>query len=56
MQTAAAVADFRTYPKICDLAEVQVLDDQLRVQWADGRVSPFHHQWLRDNCPCAECV
>ena len=56
MQTAAAVADFRTYPKICDLAEAQVLDDQIRVRWADGRVSPFHHQWLRDNCPCSECV
>ncbi|KTB58993.1 gamma-butyrobetaine dioxygenase [Pseudomonas fluorescens] len=56
MQTAAAVADFRTYPKICDLAQVRVLDDQIRVQWADGRTSPFHHQWLRDNCPCAECV
>jgi len=26
------------------------------VQWADGRLSPFHHQWLRDNCPCSECV
>ena len=56
MQTAAVVADFRTYPTLCDLAEVHVLDDQIRVQWADGRVSPFHHQWLRDNCPCAECV
>lgn len=56
MQTAAAVADFRTYPKVCDLADTQVLDDQIRVRWADGRVSPFHHQWLRDNCPCGECV
>ena len=56
MQTAAAVADFRTYPKICDIADVRVLDDQILVHWADGRVSPFHHQWLRDNCPCAECV
>ncbi|KAF1012293.1 MAG: Gamma-butyrobetaine dioxygenase [Pseudomonas fluorescens] len=56
MQTAAAVADFRTYPLISDLADVQVLADHLRVQWADGRVSPFHHQWLRDNCPCPECV
>lgn len=37
MQTAAAVADFRTYPKICDLAGAQVRDDQIRVQWADGR-------------------
>ncbi|UOK39119.1 gamma-butyrobetaine dioxygenase [Pseudomonas palleroniana] len=56
MQTAAAVADFRTYPKICDLAQVQVQADKLLVHWADGRVSPFHHQWLRDNCPCPECV
>ena len=56
MQTAAAVADFRTYPKLCDLADAQVLDDQVRVIWADGRVSPFHHQWLRDNCPCTQCV
>ncbi|WP_248749399.1 gamma-butyrobetaine dioxygenase [Pseudomonas sp. MWU15-20650] len=56
MQTAAAVADFRTYPKTCDLADVQVLNDHIRVEWADGRISPFHHPWLRDNCPCAECV
>ena len=44
MQTAAAVAAFRTYPTISALDELQVLEDQLRVQWADGRVSPFHHQ------------
>ena len=56
MQTAAAVADFRIYPKRFDLADAQVLDDQVRVTWADGRVSPFHHQWLRDNCPCTQCV
>lgn len=56
MPTAAAVVDFRTYPLISELADARVLDDQIRVQWADGRLSPFHHQWLRDNCPCAECV
>ncbi|ARB28122.1 gamma-butyrobetaine dioxygenase [Pseudomonas tolaasii] len=56
MQNAAAVADFRTYPKISDLADARVLEDQILVHWADGRASPFHHQWLRDNCPCAECV
>ncbi|EJF73829.1 gamma-butyrobetaine dioxygenase [Pseudomonas sp. D8002] len=56
MQTAAAVADFRTYPLISDLADVQVHGDHLSVRWADGRVSPFHHQWLRDNCPCPVCV
>lgn len=26
------------------------------MQWADGRSSPYHHQWLRDNCACSECV
>ncbi|MFC6336967.1 gamma-butyrobetaine dioxygenase [Pseudomonas sp. CCM 7891] len=52
----AAVADFRTYPLISALASVELLPDQLRVQWADGRASPFHHQWLRDNCPCPLCV
>ncbi|KAA0950237.1 gamma-butyrobetaine dioxygenase [Pseudomonas sp. ANT_H14] len=56
MNTVAAVADFRTYPLISALANAQVLADQVRVQWADGRGSPFHHQWLRDNCPCPTCV
>ncbi|MEE3506949.1 MULTISPECIES: gamma-butyrobetaine dioxygenase [unclassified Pseudomonas] len=51
-----AVADFRNYPLISALTAVQPLADRLHVQWADGRLSPFHHQWLRDNCPCPECV
>ncbi|MGF6328289.1 gamma-butyrobetaine dioxygenase [Pseudomonas sp. BS3782 TE3695] len=56
MNTAAAVADFRTYPLISALTAVHILADRIQVQWADGRVSPFHHQWLRDNCPCPQCV
>ncbi|MDN3221746.1 gamma-butyrobetaine dioxygenase [Pseudomonas nunensis] len=56
MNTAAAFADFRTYPLISALTAVQTLADQVQVTWADGRVSPFHHQWLRDNCPCPLCV
>jgi gamma-butyrobetaine dioxygenase len=52
----SAFADFRSYPLISALTAVQPLADRLQVQWADGRLSPFHHQWLRDNCPCAECV
>nr|WP_314641897.1 gamma-butyrobetaine dioxygenase [uncultured Pseudomonas sp.] len=52
----AAFADFRTYPLISALSAVQTLADRIQVQWADGRVSPFHHQWLRDNCPCPQCV
>ena len=56
MNTSAAVADFRTYPLISALTAVHTLADRIHVQWADGRVSPFHHQWLRDNCPCPQCV
>ena len=56
MNTAAAFADFRTYPLISALSGVQALADRVLVTWADTRVSPFHHQWLRDNCPCPQCV
>lgn len=56
MNTAAAVADFRTYPLISALGGVQNLADRVAIEWADGRFSPFHHVWLRDNCPCEQCV
>ncbi|ROM78158.1 gamma-butyrobetaine hydroxylase [Pseudomonas brassicacearum] len=56
MKTAAAFADFRSYPLVCALDTVKPLADQVLVTWADGRASPFHHQWLRDNCPCPQCV
>jgi gamma-butyrobetaine dioxygenase len=56
MNTAVAVADFRTYPLISALGGVQGLADRVVIEWADGRVSPFHHLWLRDNCPCDQCV
>ncbi|WP_339544032.1 gamma-butyrobetaine dioxygenase [Pseudomonas sp. RA_35y_Pfl2_P32] len=56
MNTAAPIADFRRYPMISALTAVHTLADRVSVQWADGRTSPFHHPWLRDNCPCADCV
>ncbi|MHC8317357.1 gamma-butyrobetaine dioxygenase [Pseudomonas sp. LB3P31] len=56
MNTATAVADFRTYPLISALTAVHSLADRVQVIWADARISPFHHQWLRDNCPCPLCV
>ena len=56
MNTAAAFADFRTYPLISALAGVQTMADHVLVKWADHRASPFHHPWLRDNCPCPSCV
>ena len=56
MNTAVAVADFRTYPLISALGGVRGLADRVVIEWADGRVSPFHHIWLRDNCVCDQCV
>ena len=34
---------------------VQPDERSLTVDWNDGRVSRFHHIWLRDNCTCEEC-
>ncbi|NWA04690.1 gamma-butyrobetaine dioxygenase [Pseudomonas gingeri] len=56
MNTAAAFADFRSYPLISALTAVHPLADRIEVYWADGRISPYHHVWLRDNCPCPHCV
>jgi len=51
-----AIADYRTYPLISPLLSVELAPDLIEVTWADQRRSPFHHLWLRDNCPCPECV
>ncbi|KIH81233.1 gamma-butyrobetaine dioxygenase [Pseudomonas batumici] len=56
MNTAAAFADFRSYPLISALTAAHPLADRIVVYWADGRISPYHHVWLRDNCPCPQCV
>lgn len=56
MHTAAAIADFRSYPLVHALSAATPLADRVHLTWADGRISPFHHQWLRDNCPCPQCV
>lgn len=53
---AAPIADWRTYPISADLVGLDATRDSLQVAWSDGRVSPFHYQWLRDNCPCSQCV
>lgn len=53
---AAPIADWRSYPITADLAALSAAGDCLAITWSDGRVSPFHHQWLRDNCACSQCV
>jgi gamma-butyrobetaine dioxygenase len=37
------------------IARVTHTDQEVVLQWSDGRVSRFHAFWLRDNCPCARC-
>ncbi|WP_027855837.1 gamma-butyrobetaine dioxygenase [Marinobacterium jannaschii] len=31
-------------------------ESALRIVWDDGRRSEYHYLWLRDNCPCHECI
>lgn len=51
-----AIADYRTFPLISPLASAASFAGGVSVTWADGRISPFHNLWLRDNCPCGDCV
>ncbi|WP_116473933.1 gamma-butyrobetaine dioxygenase [Zobellella maritima] len=30
--------------------------ESLRLVWDDGHESEYHYLWLRDNCPCPDCV
>ena len=48
--------DFDVYPVRHDLASVTSGDTGIHITWSDGWESWFHFLWLRDNCPCAECV
>jgi gamma-butyrobetaine dioxygenase len=50
------VADWRIFPASAKVSVVDTEAVMVRVTWDDGRVSRFHVMWLRDNCPCTECV
>lgn len=50
------VADWRSFPFTVALSGASVAADHVSVAWADGRVSPCHFFWLRDSCPCTDCV
>lgn len=52
----AVIADWRRFQITEKVDVVTLSDDAVVVEWSDGRRSPFHFQWLRDNCPCASCV
>jgi len=49
-------ADWRTFDSIHRIQAVKVLTDSLETTWDDDRISHYHFLWLRDNCPCPECV
>ena len=55
----ATTPDFDTYPRpvhVVGATRVAASDPFLAVGWSDGTRSRFHDIWLRDNCPCADCV
>jgi len=52
----SAIADFSTYKVISPIRSALGDDTQVTVLWMDGRTSPYHLLWLRDNCPCPRCV
>lgn len=52
----AVIADWRRFQTTETVAVTTLSDNAVVVGWSDGRRSPFHFQWLRDNCPCPGCV
>ncbi|MBA1259141.1 gamma-butyrobetaine dioxygenase [Pseudomonas oryzihabitans] len=52
----SAIADFSTYKVISPIGSARGDDTDVTVHWLDGRTSPYHLLWLRDNCPCSRCV
>jgi gamma-butyrobetaine dioxygenase len=49
------MSDLACYRTEHALRALETRDDALHLVWDDGRHSTFDAQWLRDNCPCAEC-
>lgn len=52
----SAIPDFSTYAVISPIGSARWDGAQVTVEWRDGRHSPYHLLWLRDNCPCPHCV
>lgn len=52
----AVIADWRRFPVRETVSGGAIAPETITVTWSDGRVSPFHFPWLRDNCACTECV
>jgi gamma-butyrobetaine dioxygenase len=52
----ASTADFDSYLATSELIDVELAPRWVVARWRDGFSARFHHLWLRDNCPCSECV
>lgn len=52
----APIPDFDVYPVTHAATAATPWACGAEVTWSDGHVSRFHGLWLRDNCPCPECV
>ena len=48
--------DFEIYSNQDQINAAVPCETGVQVTWQDGHVSRFHNLWLRDNCPCAECI
>ena len=49
-------ADFVDYPILHHVQNAEADHEAVAVTWSDGHLSRYHHLWLRDNCPCGECI
>ena len=56
MPQQPAQADFVDYPILHHIQNLQPDREAIEVTWSDGHLSRYHHLWLRDNCPCSDCV
>lgn len=52
----AVTPDFEMYPRQPGVRTARNSARWIDVEWADGHSGRFHHVWLRDNCPCSDCV
>jgi gamma-butyrobetaine dioxygenase len=49
------VQDWRVFATDHSLASVTLSDETAIVTWNDGRRTPLHRFFLRDNCTCSQC-
>jgi gamma-butyrobetaine dioxygenase len=55
-EAPAMIADWRRFSCPETIAAATIGAYTVSLRWSDGRISPFHFPWLRDNCPCSTCV